>query len=331
MTEKRLFQQLQRVATRYANFRFWSAMTVVWAVLALTAAILLTFRLELLWSGTSVVIGFLAIAMILTVSAMLFALRNRNNYLHLAQLVESKYPELEARLMTAIQQQPELPDGEFGFLQQQVIREALAHGRKQPWTKILSARRIAAVHLTHALTIICFIASMLIWAQVPPPPTVAALDHSSEKQATDSTTEYIVTVTPGDTEIEKGTSLLVTARFPTQVPGESTLVITQPDGSQQRVSMNRSLDDPLFGGHVNLVANDLTYQVEFADQVTSPFQVTVFEYPTLVRADAKLTFPGYTGMANKIVEDTHSISAVEGSKLQWICHLNKPVKQAHNM
>ncbi|HIA20601.1 MAG TPA: hypothetical protein EYN70_14500, partial [Planctomycetaceae bacterium] len=252
MTEKRLAQQLQQVAQRYTSFRFWSAMTIVWAMLALAAAILLTFRSEISWSGSSVVMGFLLTAIALTLAAILFALRNQRNYLRLAQLVEGKYPDLEARLMTAIQQQPVLPHGEFGFLQQQVIREALAHGRKQPWTQILSAKRVATVHVVHALSITCFISSLVIWAQVPSPP-LSQLDGSAGNPTTDSTSEYVVSVNPGDTEIEKGTSLLVTARFPNQVPGKSTLLITQPDGSQRRVSMNRSLDDPLFGGHLTSV------------------------------------------------------------------------------
>ena len=101
MTEKRLAQQLQQVARRYTSFRFWSAMTLVWAMLALAAAILLTFRSEISWSGSSVVMGFLLTAIALTLAAILFALRNRRNYLRLAQLVEGKYPDLEARLMTA--------------------------------------------------------------------------------------------------------------------------------------------------------------------------------------------------------------------------------------
>ncbi len=54
----------------------------------------------------------------------------------------------------------------------------------------------------------------------------------------------------------------------------------------------------------------------------------MFDYPDLVQADAKLAFPEYTGQAEAVVEDTRSVTAVEGTRLTLICRLNKPVADA---
>ncbi|MCP4812062.1 MAG: hypothetical protein GY888_06100, partial [Planctomycetaceae bacterium] len=248
------------------------------------------------------------------------------NYLKLAQQVENQFPELEARLMTAVQQEPSLPEGHYGFLKQKVIRETLAHGRKQPWNNILSRRRIAITHCSHAFAATCFLGTMLLWTQVP---VETAGQTAASNSQEEPVTPYTCSVNPGDTEVEQGSGLLITARFADRLPGKSTLLVTDPEGNQKRVPMTRSLDDPLFGGHLDVINQNLTYQVEFAGETTKPFQVHVFQYPTLTRADASLTFPSYTGMASKLVEDTHSVSAVEGSQLEWICHLNKTIAKAY--
>src|SRR6185503_15113739 len=55
------------------------------------------------------------------------------------------------------------------------------------------------------------------------------------------------------------------------------------------------------------------------------FKVTVFDYPRLEKADARVTFPEYTGLTEKNIPDTRRVSAVEGSKLNLTLQLNKPV------
>ena len=72
------------------------------------------------------------------------------------------------------------------------------------------------------------------------------------------------------------------------------------------------------------MTEDLTYHVEFAGRSSDTFRVTVFDYPALVRADARLEFPGYTSQKPKVVEDVRHISAVEGTKLT----LELPAEQA---
>ena len=76
--------------------------------------------------------------------------------------------------------------------------------------------------------------------------------------------------------------------------------------------MTRSLEDPTFAGRVESVETDLAYRVEFAGKSTDTFQVKVFEYPELVRTDAKLVFPSYTSLEPKTVEDIRHVTAVEG-------------------
>ena len=62
--------------------------------------------------------------------------------------------------------------------------------------------------------------------------------------------EYRVTISPGDTEVERGASLVVTARFEGPIPDNATLLCQSDDEDAVRVPMSLSLSDPLFGGHL---------------------------------------------------------------------------------
>ena len=88
--------------------------------------------------------------------------------------------------------------------------------------------------------------------------------------------------------------------------------------------MSKSHLDPVFGGRVASLRQSVRYHVEFGDRQSKSFRATVFEYPRLVRADANLTFPSYTGKQPKVIQDVRRVTAVEGSQLTLSLHLNKP-------
>ena len=79
--------------------------------------------------------------------------------------------------------------------------------------------------------------------------------------------------------------------------------------------MERHLADPVFGASAGEMAEEGLYHVEYEGHKTGDFKVKVFDFPALVRADASLHFPDYTGLTNKTIPDTRRVSAIEGTKL----------------
>ena len=77
-----------------------------------------------------------------------------------------------------------------------------------------------------------------------------------------------------------------------------------------------------------LPSRRLIYRVEFGAGQSRDFTVNVFESPALQRSDARIVYPGYTGVPEKRIEETRRVSAVEGSKLDFTLQLNKPVTGA---
>jgi len=55
------------------------------------------------------------------------------------------------------------------------------------------------------------------------------------------------------------------------------------------------------------------------------YEISVFEYPDLQRADANIVYPAYTKLPQKLIKDTLQISVIEGSSVTVTFILNKPV------
>src|SRR5207302_6948577 len=110
-----------------------------------------------------------------------------------------------------------------------------------------------------------------------------------------ATNVYQLSVEPGDTSIERGTSLLVLARFSGHVPGDVQLISTEDmaDSAAREVPMSKSLNDPVFAARVPALNRDLQYAVKYGGSQTRWFKASVCEYPDLKQADAHLAFPHY--------------------------------------
>ncbi len=137
-----------------------------------------------------------------------------------------------------------------------------------------------------------------------------------------------ITVTPGDASVERGTGLVIAARFGGALPAEATLVLKTETGKESRFPMARQLADPIFGASIPEISEAGIYHIEYGAKKTRDYKITVFEFPALVRADADLIYPAYTGLTNRTVRDTLRVSAVQGSRLSYTLQLNKPVLRA---
>jgi len=254
------------------------------------------------------------LALVLAVAAEKISRRREQDWHALAQRIEAQNPELNGRLMTAVQQQGAA--GELSYLQQRVVQEALLQEKHSDWTRVVPQNWLRIAQVANFVLLMCLLAVLSGLRSTGVHALLAKIPESS------------VTITPGDTTIEKGNSLVVLARFGGALPPNVTLVLESGQDSAQKVSLAKSLADPIFGGTVPEVVTNLSYHVEYGGSRSKDYHVTVFEYPRLERADADLAFPEYTGQAPKRIEDTRRLSAVEGSQLKLSLQLNKPVVSA---
>ena len=321
MIEEALRKQLEPVVERRRRLSLAWRLSIYWLAAALVGAALVAA--DRLWGWRSpLALGALCAA---TVAATLWAIyRSRRlgpDYRAIARNIEQQHPDLRALLLAAIEQRPEGPDGLFGYLQKQVLLQAISHATNHDWVQTVSARRLALANLGWfgALSCLLFVL-LLLWPGRTPPGTPArtGLLHGG----------YSISVTPGDTEVEQGSPVVILARFEGRLPAAVTLVYGPSGQEPQRTTLTKSLEDPVFGGMIQDVRSDQLYRIEYADTHTRDYTISVFQSPELVRADAKITYPAYTKLPEKTVEDTRQISVVEGSEVTLTFTLNKPVTTA---
>ena len=326
MIQDRLWLEVERVADRYHRLRFWRVLAVGW-VIAAVIVLLLSAVGVVTSRDPSVLLPVLgSVATVLVVLCAWAVHTTKPGPEWVARQIEAEFPELGSCLLAAIEQQPALADGRFGFLQESVIRQALVHAACHPWTQVVPTRRLAWAVATQSATLALFVLA-LSNAPVGVARTLIALSPEGPQPVANAS-EFSVEVEPGTTEIEKGTSLLVLARITGQVPADATLVMQPAAGEPTQLEMTRSLEDPVFGGRIAAVTESFDYRIEFGGRTSPTFRVTVFEYPRLERADARLVYPSYTGLEQRVIQDVRTISVVEGTQVTLICKLNKPVKSA---
>ncbi len=303
---------LAPVVARHRTLRYLRAMAAWLVAFAILAVALYVWRDRF---AIPAVLLFVA----LFVVARLAARRSNRwepDYLGIARTVEERHPDLHALLRTAIEQRPDAETGKLGFLQQRVIAQTLEASRKANWLDSVPAWRL----WTWGGAVAALVIALFVLSYHTRPTAFA--------RSTAAATGEAVTVFPGDATIERGSGLVILAKFNRDVPGAAVLVVSLRNQTPQRIPLVKNLDDPVFGGGLPEVDGDLSYRIEYAGQVTRDFSVKVFEHPRLERADATLHFPEYTKLPEKKVPDTRRVSAVEGSKLDVAFQLNKPVKSA---
>jgi len=322
--EELLKKRLEPVARRQRSLRVKTGMSICWGVagvIGIVAAVTMAATQSTAWLPAA--IGLLVITAIASFLVRRSAGANALDYRAIARHIEQSHPELQALLLAAIEQSPDA-DGRYGYMQERVIAEALQHAAQTSWIESVPRRRMlwATALQGIALGFLMGVAGTLAY------PAFDGTDRTSNGGTIADAEQYKLTVTPGDATVEQGAPVVVLARFDGKVPAGATLVIADGGDTEQRVELTKNLEDPVFGVTIPQVNSDLTYRIDFDGQLSDAYALTTYNHPELKTADATIAFPEYTNLGTKTVEDTRSVSAVEGSDLKLTFHLNKPVTDA---
>lgn len=270
-------------------------------------------------TGTPALVTF-GLALVAVTAGTLWRTRRRGSdeaaLRDLARRIEAGHPELDGRLSAALDQRRD-GSGSLNFLQQRLILEAIEASYHEPWARPTPRSQIVGAALVSFAALVLALFTLQLFVRDAARPLPVA-----------DTPRPDLEVTPGSVEIEKGSSLVVLARFGGEIPATARLVVRPNTGTTNLLPLTRTLGDPVFGGTVPDVRDGFRYRVEAGSKTSAEFEVTVFEYPRLERSDADLVYPAYTGVPSKTVQDTRRLSAVEGTRLTLNLQLNKPVREA---
>jgi len=319
MIERNLRRWLRPVVNRRKKLLLLRRLAMYWSIAALIGIALIT--VNYLWGWYWPVANYaLCLATVIASITAWYKLRKiEPDYKSIARTIEKQNPDLKATLLTAIEQEPEDPLEQLGYLQERVIGEAMAHARNHNWTQSISKKTLMLAGFSQiaALLFLMFVLSQLL-------PFSSYLPISTDS----SIKGYQVSVSPGDTSVEAGTAVVITARFGGKLPQEVKLLIGQSAENIQEIQLKRNLEDPVFGGIIPEVNSDMYYHIEYANRRTREYKITTYNHPRLERADANIIYPSYTNLPDKTIKDTRQIGVIEGSKVTLTFTLNKSVDTA---
>jgi len=321
MIEKALRKRLRPIVNRRRRLHLAWRLSVYWFVSGLIGICLI--GADWLWGWNSPIANWaLCISTVLATVLALYKFSHMHpDYRAVARNIERQHPDMQALLLAAIEQKPEKLGGQLGYLQERVIGEALRHATKHDWLRSVSSKSLLLAHLAPIAALSFIIMALL--QLLPSVPSLFTIDRGVLAGR-----DYNITVSPGDTTVELGTAVVILARFDGRVPPEAKLWVGPSEQNKQQITLTKNLDDPVFGGLIPEVNKNLLYHIEYAGRRTRDYRISAYEHPLLQRADAKVVYPSYTKLPEKVIKNTRQVSVVEGSEVTFVFTLNKPVTTA---
>jgi hypothetical protein len=319
--EEALRRRLRPIVNRRRRLHLAYLLSLCWIVASLVGIGLIIVSGYWGWKSSIANWALCISTVIATLYALYRSYRMQPDYKTVARHIERQNPDLKALLLAAIEQQPNQFDGQFGYLQDRVVGEAVRHATKHNWLQSISKKKLLLAELGGALALTLVITTLLQLFPSVPFLRVANLNLLGSYG-------YQITVSPGDTDVEAGSPVVIMARFGRRVPSKATLVFGEAGKDFERIALTKNLEDPVFGGIIQQVNSNVLYYIEYASQRSRDYRISVYERPVLTRADAKIIFPSYTKLPEKVIKDTRQVSAVEGSQISFTFILNKAVAKA---
>ena len=207
-----------------------------------------------------------------------------------------------------------------------LILSLLVAGWANDWTEAVPPRQMTRAVIGQFAAMASFVVVGLIAMQASTKSAAAVAKNPAYVEPAKG--ELPLTVEPGDAELERGSSLLVLARFKGTPPADVHVIWKGADANEIRLPLTKSLDDPVFASRIPVVKEDITYRVDFDGKQTSDYRITVYDLPSLVRADLHLQYPSYTNLKPTTLEDAFEATVVEGTAVTIMCKVNKDLTAA---
>ena len=297
---------------------------------AATAILLIVCALLLLicWLLGVQVSALLMLGILVAGALLVYAWAGKDepNLVQIARAIEQKHPELDSLIRTAIAVEP----GSEGlsYLQEQVLGEATRAAVRHAWADELTASQARRAKVLLGFSLLAFVFAGANSLLRPKSDHNVIADEARAVVEKEKVKSFELSVTPGDAEVEKGSRLIVEAKFAQDIPESATLVVTDASGALQRLPMRLTVDQQVFGGMITRIERDSQYRIEHGDGKSDDYHITTYVLPALERADVKITPPAYSGQPVKEIRNTLKVSVLEGSEVAFQFKVNKPIAEA---
>ena len=128
---------------------------------------------------------------------------------------------------------------------------------------------------------------------------------------------YRIEVTPGDATVAKGADQMISATLSGFDAADAAILIRKGSASAfERVPMVKA-ENGSYEGMLFDLSEPLDYVIEAAGVRSTPHKLNVVELPYAKKIDLEYTYPSYTGLEPRKIEDGGDIAVLKGTSVKF--------------
>jgi hypothetical protein len=301
-----------------------------------TAALVLLMAIDAGFMILSTPLRFsLSIAALLVVTAtawlkLIRPLRQKYSPSEIARIIESRHPELEARISTAVELLAKgTPDADRGSdeLLGEVVKAAELDARVVLPRREFSSKKALRYALAALFAGGIIGAAFYLW----PKPTTRLVKRAIMPTATDGNffADQII-VTPGSLQVAEGEPLSILVETPAE---HAELRTKFSDSTSETIERMSSIPNngeiKKFSITFPSVSKSFQYRVRSNKALSEAYQVKVIPRPVVEKISITYRYPEYTGLAEKSLNSpTGAVTAIDGTTAIVSVLVDRPMKLA---
>ncbi|HEX2492057.1 MAG TPA: DUF4175 family protein, partial [Blastocatellia bacterium] len=306
------------------------AITVVATAAMLVITGLAAYRFRF---SAAALVSLRVFAALSVIAAVYFALvrplRRRASDAQLARLVEEKHPGVEDRFVSAIEFSGEEMRAAFSpVIIDRLVDDADRRAIDVSVDEIVPRKRFWQFGGAAAASLALFIAALIFG---PKEITMGVAQLVTPQSGVAASNALKFEVKPGTARVPKGSDQKIFAKL-LNFSSEQATVFTRKAGASDAQWIGQIMEPAKnnneFQFFIFNIQEDTEYWVESNSVKSEVFKLTVADLPYVKRIDQTQSFPAYTGLAPKTMEDAPNVSVLAGATVKLVAKLTGKAKAA---
>ncbi len=297
------------------------ACAIALLVLGVWGADIFGFRPGAVWfarfcAGASIIYSLLRF--------LILPMSRRVTDLQIARFVEEKYPQLQDRLVTAVEFGSD--ESRHSGITDLLIKDALEKTSRLDLSVFAGRRRLLVFGSLGAGAALILV-SLLTWGP-------SFFQYGFDRlyvpwTEASSSGGRLIMVLPGNVELARGSDLQIKAQLAGfDSPDVKLYTLAADTAAWTPQAMEPEIRGSGFLYLLVDLQRPLQYYVESRGVRSPTYHVALSDLPNVERIDLRYSFPAYTGMPPQVVENEGDISALKGTNVEITIKVSRPVVSA---
>ncbi len=289
-----------------------------------------------LLSINTVLISYLLFKFLFYPLKRLIALKKHSDLSQTAGLIGRMYPEIKDRLVNTYQLVSRSPDENTSdALHREAVKSNLAQFRNRNFSAILKIKSFLPAPVLSVVVLISFIVLTGLMYNDLLHASKRLLNPSNEYKILPA---YRFVVEPGDTQITKGQSLTLNARYRGPLLEACYLYLWTPDNPSVSRVLEMNLEDSTYSAAIKDIIKSQSYQIRGVPMDSRQYENTIFSEqftidvripPMIETLDVELIPPAYSGLPRQFPDrNIGDIAALAGTIVRLKVSTNHAVQSA---